>query len=102
MKTKYNKIVLTNIINLICIIFLHVAILLSIFNSIYTISLKKARNYALSDLASAQMINLGVKLPTLKDWEKYDINIDEKIDNVDVQIIQQMLLGYYDYYIVYK
>ena len=102
MKIKDSKIILINIICLITIFLLCLTTILFILHFGHIVSCKDARYYTLSDLANAQMINLEVKSPTPKDWDKYDVNVDGQIDNTDVQIIRQMLLGYYDYYIVFK
>lgn len=102
MKIKDSKIILINIIYLTTIFLLCFTTILFILHLGLIVSCKDARYYTIFDLANAQMIDLEVKSPTSKDWDKYDVNVDRKIDNADVQIINQMLLGYYDYYIVFK
>lgn len=92
MKFTINNLVLTNIIFLISIIVLCVLIMLFILNSVYIIPFEDIQHYTLSDLANAQIINLKLKTPTLEDYQKCDINLDNKINEIDVQIIRCILL----------
>lgn len=68
------------------------------FSSISMTNRKYAKDYSAIDILIAHKIDLDYMLPTEKMMLKYDINEDGKINDVDVKIIQQMVLGFYDYY----
>lgn len=61
-------------------------------------SIKYANDYSSKDMLNAQKIILGIIEPTEEIFEKYDINEDGEITYTDVQIMQQMILGFYDSY----
>lgn len=61
-------------------------------------SIKYADNYSITDMLSAQQIVLGHTSTTEEALKKYDMNQDGEITSVDVDIIIQLLLGYYDAY----
>ena len=69
-----------------------------VFNQFCLSNIKYAKDYSMSDLIEVKKIYSKDIIPTEEMVEKYDIDEDKEITNVDIELIRQMLLGYYDSY----
>lgn len=69
-----------------------------VFNQFCLSNIKYAKDYSMSDLIEVKKIYSEDIIPTEEMVEKYDIDEDKEITNVDIELIRQMLLGYYDSY----
>ena len=82
------------------IVFLIFAVMFYIITTLppFTTHTKHSEDYSAIDMLRAQKIVLGYTTPTKEMIDKYDINEDGEVTYTDVQIIQQMMCGFYDSY----
>lgn len=61
-------------------------------------NIKYAEDYSISDLIKSRNVVLEYVKPTEEMINKYDINEDGKITDIDIKLIQQLIVGFYDSY----
>ena len=59
-------------------------------------NIKYAEDYLATDYVKAKKIALSANTPTDEMIEKYDIDNNGEVTCIDVEIIKQMICGYYD------